>query len=1129
MVAEQRHLIEILAQVKEERDKALEQAKRALGFEQNFMVTPTSFERPHQARDISDSTSVSSSSAKSVTSKQESSILRLLDEYTRLREKLVREVHSEEYNIQSDARVRLEGRINLAHRSERRRLQRTPPKNTDVCNLHTRTITEKSAVSKGASSISNRERNQSLQLIERYGTARIEPRSSKIPILSKFPEKGPPPNEMKDCSTFTLDTSKSKSPVGKIPDGQSGRRKVRHFDSPTLSDMSLKEATENSVRRRAPYGTGEVLGWEAEEAESPGREAAEEFTFIQKRHVEINDMAQEETAAFNTYEERLRFAEREAEEAEDIWAPQTNKSVMIETADSPTARDLRSSSIAAASFSDMYAEDKLEGNRMATRGSDVGTVPSLGRKRPARTFHPKPLAPRLHIPQASQPQTSPLLLSQSPPIDYSIASLRPSCIMSATATAIAHKPPHLNVLPVAKALKDWPVEEGDDYEFSFRQGEELELLNTDHAPGINGLNLVRRKGILKTGLVPSEVLELVGNQSLSQRPARLPLEANGRDIYVAEDRSPITEVYRSVSGISTKSSVSRLGASGLRVAEDQSPITEGHRSDSDISTNPSIIQGPMAGMQIGDQPLPQLHVHDWSDSEQPSSQEGFMARTADGTKRPGTSKRRMSKAASKTSVWRASDVTSLDQYISAQMDMQVSKGGDGKRVQKAPVPISCEICSKNFTRAYDLRAHLRTHPVPRPFKCDVCSEVFTHDKDLWTHKGAVHIGPYATRLFQPESSLPISEELGTKDSESDDVLISLGRARPVAYDEVPNSPSLYRSKKKDQSHDSSDPNIKPQPKSAVDATMRFEQGASKIETSSRSSLMDSWAASLALESKSNTRVTRYPTRLSDAHESEPHELEYDAFIGSKECENDDVLGPVPISRPLGGDIGRATMPTEIMARRRIRERRKREEMERLQREQNEGGSEEDTTPSEFGSSSGGNRTNQRRCYYMGARQDFAAQPLPTERRSVACGGSARTADLAGSQDYSERRSSGVPLGPSSTETKPRRRRRVSTQQSGAVGSILEQVLMDEEPASAYYSTAKRPEEEGYLKKTEQPGSTSSISVPEDVTMWSGSKDTQTSMDQEIGSIADRLVTQWTTIEVPDLVPDPTEIPRLLHM
>ena len=137
--------------------------------------------------------------------------------------------------------------------------------------------------------------------------------------------------------------------------------------------------------------------------------------------------------------------------------------------------------------------------------------------------------------------------------------------------------------------------------------------------------------------------------------------------------------------------------------------------------------------------------------------------------------------ASTSRVQKASDVTSLGQHFLVQMDMEVSKGGDEKRVQKAPVPLSCEICSKKFTRAYNLRAYLRTHPAERPVKCGVCSEAFTHDKDLRRHKRAVHIGAYATRLFQSEFSLPFSGESGIQDRESDNIQIPPGDARPGVY------------------------------------------------------------------------------------------------------------------------------------------------------------------------------------------------------------------------------------------------------------------------------------------------------------------------------------------------------------
>jgi len=70
---------------------------------------------------------------------------------------------------------------------------------------------------------------------------------------------------------------------------------------------------------------------------------------------------------------------------------------------------------------------------------------------------------------------------------------------------------------------------------------------------------------------------------------------------------------------------------------------------------------------------------------------------------------------------------------------QVSDGSGAKRVQKHPATFQCTLCPKRFTRAYNLRSHLRTHTDERPFVCTVCGKAFARQHDRKRHEG-LHSG-----------------------------------------------------------------------------------------------------------------------------------------------------------------------------------------------------------------------------------------------------------------------------------------------------------------------------------------------------------------------------------------------------
>lgn len=64
---------------------------------------------------------------------------------------------------------------------------------------------------------------------------------------------------------------------------------------------------------------------------------------------------------------------------------------------------------------------------------------------------------------------------------------------------------------------------------------------------------------------------------------------------------------------------------------------------------------------------------------------------------------------------------------------------DSKRVQKHPATFQCSLCPKRFTRAYNLRSHLRTHTDERPFVCTVCGKAFARQHDRKRHE-SLHSG-----------------------------------------------------------------------------------------------------------------------------------------------------------------------------------------------------------------------------------------------------------------------------------------------------------------------------------------------------------------------------------------------------
>jgi len=75
----------------------------------------------------------------------------------------------------------------------------------------------------------------------------------------------------------------------------------------------------------------------------------------------------------------------------------------------------------------------------------------------------------------------------------------------------------------------------------------------------------------------------------------------------------------------------------------------------------------------------------------------------------------------------------------ANRDRSAFGSGSTDRRQKHAATFQCHLCPKKFTRAYNLRSHLRTHTDERPFVCTVCGKAFARQHDRKRHEG-LHSG-----------------------------------------------------------------------------------------------------------------------------------------------------------------------------------------------------------------------------------------------------------------------------------------------------------------------------------------------------------------------------------------------------
>lgn len=92
-----------------------------------------------------------------------------------------------------------------------------------------------------------------------------------------------------------------------------------------------------------------------------------------------------------------------------------------------------------------------------------------------------------------------------------------------------------------------------------------------------------------------------------------------------------------------------------------------------------------------------------------------------------------SDARSQVPLVRNSSGSTLDQNDTVETGPTPQRSSSS--VKKHPATFQCTLCPKKFTRAYNLRSHLRTHTDDRPFVCSVCHKAFARQHDRKRHEG----------------------------------------------------------------------------------------------------------------------------------------------------------------------------------------------------------------------------------------------------------------------------------------------------------------------------------------------------------------------------------------------------------
>ncbi|TPX67402.1 hypothetical protein SpCBS45565_g03822 [Spizellomyces sp. 'palustris'] len=79
-------------------------------------------------------------------------------------------------------------------------------------------------------------------------------------------------------------------------------------------------------------------------------------------------------------------------------------------------------------------------------------------------------------------------------------------------------------------------------------------------------------------------------------------------------------------------------------------------------------------------------------------------------------------------------MTPRDQQPIEESGVEIQNGQTEEGGGKAPKSYLCPICSRPFSRMYNLRTHIERHSIRRTFECDLCPAKFSRSHDLARHR-----------------------------------------------------------------------------------------------------------------------------------------------------------------------------------------------------------------------------------------------------------------------------------------------------------------------------------------------------------------------------------------------------------